>query len=133
MILMTEELFDEVNGSDIAHFDNPAFTRFLRLSPRVVEWIVTASYRDSLTYIEAEFWGGEGSQSSVVWNHGQIIHGPEHSRWAINKALRHLGVMARKNELLRKIGIYEHYFKDEFELVGLGQCRLTEDWLKLSK
>jgi hypothetical protein len=132
MILMTEELYDEVNQTDVARFDNPAFNRFLRLSPRVIEWIVTASYRNSVAYLEAEFFGGKGSQSSVVWERGQIIHGPEHSRWAINKALRHLGITSRMNELMRSVGIYKHLFKDEFDLVGLGQCRHTKDWLKLS-
>lgn len=61
-----------------------------------------------------------------------IAGGPEHSRWAINKALRHLGILARKLELMRKVGIYRHYFQDEFDLVGLGKCRHTEDWLKSS-
>lgn len=132
MIPLTEELYDEVNYMDVEQFDNPAFRRFLRLSPRIVDWIVTASSRGAVAYIEAEFFGGKGSQSSVVWKDGQVIHGPEHSRWAINKALRHLGVLARKLELMRKLGIYRHYFQDEFDLVGLGKCRHTEDWLKSS-
>lgn len=132
MIPMTKELYDEVNQTDVARFDNPAFNRFLRLSPRVIECIVTASYPSTVAYIEAEFFGGKGSQSSVVWERGRIIHGPEHSRWAINKALRHVGITARMNELLRRISIYKHFFKDEFDLVGLGQCRRTEEWLKLS-
>jgi hypothetical protein len=72
-----------------------------------------------VAYIEAEFFGGEGTQSSMVFENGTIVSDFIVSANAINLALQYLGV-ARLS------------FLDEFEALGLGRCRNTEQWLDAS-
>jgi hypothetical protein len=94
-----------------------------------VRWAVASSSHGPIAYVEADFFGGTGSQEAVVARDGAITFGPKHSdnfagsvkasplrKWAINGALSHLGVRAV-------------LFSDEFNAVGLGRCRETEDWL----
>jgi len=77
------------------------------------------SERDPVAFVQAEFFGGVGGQSALVWQRRQVI-------WtldalgigAINKTLQWLGVRASNPE---------SWF-DEFEMVGLGQRRDTEKW-----
>jgi hypothetical protein len=76
-----------------------------------------------VAYVEAEYFGGIGSQFAVVWQGGTIVLGPltldEDEPWPpvgwspISQALRHLGVSA---------GV-------QFDAVRLGHHRQTEDWI----
>ncbi|MFI0405819.1 hypothetical protein [Actinomadura sp. 3N508] len=80
-----------------------------------------------VAYVEAEYFGGTGSQAAQVWDAGEIVLGPLHvaegERWPeagspISQALRRLGVDKG-----------EHF--DEFDAVGLGRHRDTGGWLSL--
>ncbi|PTT90684.1 hypothetical protein DBR42_05330 [Pelomonas sp. HMWF004] len=70
-----------------------------------------------LAYVEAEFFGGVGVQAHALFSAGKIFGPVVVSGVAINDALRHLGV--QKGEAT-----------DEFDVVGLGQRRNTDDWLE---
>jgi hypothetical protein len=74
------------------------------------------SKNGTIAYIEAEIFGGAGTQASVIFNDGkygqQVV-----SITAINQALHVLGVTKQ-----------ESY--DEFDTVGLGRHRNTEEWLR---
>ena len=76
-----------------------------------------------VVYVDAEFFGGEGTQSAVGWERGQIAFGPRltatpgedaegyevvppEGDMAINEALRWLGVQASPGQ-------------DEFDTLGL--------------
>jgi len=72
------------------------------------------SSRGKAAYVEAEFFGGTGVQACVLADHG-CVEPPRVSIDAINQALRFLGVTKA-----------EAY--DEFDAVGLGRHRRTEDW-----
>ncbi|MES2638744.1 MAG: hypothetical protein V4850_04660 [Myxococcota bacterium] len=69
-----------------------------------------------IAYVEAEFFGGAGTQASVVWEQGHVTFGPEVSDHAINHALRVLGVRPSGDQ-------------DEFDALMLGTYRETEAWL----
>ncbi|QIY81268.1 hypothetical protein [Chromobacterium violaceum] len=69
-----------------------------------------------LAYVEAEFFGGAGTQAYALFSSGNGIGHVVVSDSAINEALRHLGVS--KGETF-----------DEFVAVGLEQYRNTDDWL----
>lgn len=69
-----------------------------------------------VAYIEAEFFGGVGMQASIVFDNEKIISEPQVSKNAINLALQYLGV-SRLN------------FFDEFDALGLGKYRNTEEWV----
>ena len=68
-----------------------------------------------IAYVEAEFFGGTGTQASAVWKNGTVIRSIMVSSNAINLALKEIGVIS-------KAGF------DEFDTVGLGQFRDTNKW-----
>jgi hypothetical protein len=68
-----------------------------------------------IVYVEAEFFGGVGEQAHVLFQDGVALGPPIMANDAINRALRHLGVVSGGHH-------------DEFEAVGLGRFRSTEKW-----
>ena len=70
-----------------------------------------------LAYVEAEFFGGAGAQAHALFSAGKMVGPVVVSDVAINDALRLLGV--QRGEVA-----------DEFDVVGLGQHRNTDDWLE---
>jgi hypothetical protein len=88
--------------------------------------LAEASHAGPIAYVEADFRGGIGGQGSVVWENGAVTLGPlrcNHSEgrvpviteWPINRALRHLGVIATPG-------------RDEFDTLRLGRFGTTEAW-----
>ena len=74
------------------------------------------STQGHLAYVEAEFFGGAGTQAHALYSAGKAAGQVVVSDSAINEALRLLGV--------DKGGA-----ADEFDSIGLGQHRNTDDWL----
>jgi hypothetical protein len=68
-----------------------------------------------VAYLEAEFFGGIGGQTSAGWHNQELIFEVMQTHDAINQALRWLGVL-RNNQ------------QDEFDMIELGQHRATESW-----
>jgi hypothetical protein len=68
-----------------------------------------------VAYVEAEFFGGDGTQASVTWETGGQHSEPLIDVNAINVALRFLGVQVASQQ-------------DEFEALGLGRHRTTGYW-----
>jgi hypothetical protein len=68
-----------------------------------------------VAYVEAEFFGGDGIQACVTWDATFEASQPIVDAGAINIALRFLGV---------RVGDHQ----DEFDALGLGNHRATEDW-----
>ena len=105
------------------------FTPFELLSPAVASLCQALSAGTAIAYVETEYFGGTGSQSSVVWSQGTVVFGPATTRTgvpadqvllseeAINRALRHLGVLVTPP------------CRDEFETIGFASVRRSEDWL----
>lgn len=108
LIPLTDDLHDEVGkGGEV--------DQFMKLSSAVEQWAQRISFISPLAYVEAEFFGGVGGQSAIVWSRGARVIGPIHSLHAINPALRLLGVKVGKAH-------------DEFDAVGLGRHRHTNKW-----
>lgn len=94
----------------------------------------------TVAYVEAEFVGGTGAQSAIVWRDGAPVLGPLHvshddhggsreaviarvphvNDWPINRALRELGVVALPG-------------RDAFDTVRLGRHRHLEEWLEVPR
>lgn len=73
--------------------------------------------RDGLiAYLEAEIFGGAGLQAHALFRDGSMIGEPVVAKDAINQALRHFGVRPGRHV-------------DEFDAVGLGRHRETDDWV----
>jgi hypothetical protein len=115
LLPLTDALFDEIQTA--APNAGESLPRFEKLSTAVESWVRGLSSRGLAAYVEAEYFGGAGGQSAVAWRQGDVILEPVHSQDAINCALRLLGVDAGG----------EH---DEFDAVGLGLRRSTDDWMK---
>ena len=129
LIPVTPDLYDEVNrfaASGATH-------GFVFLSARVRGWLEELSLGGSLAYVEAEIFGGTGTQSACVYENGSCVLEPFTSNRdaqqnertkvpladdAINAALRRLGAIVVQGSV------------DEFDSVGLGRARHTDDWLK---
>jgi hypothetical protein len=87
---------------------------------QIAEICEAISLNGKVAYIEAEFHGGDGGQAAILWNKGKIISEIIVAEDAINQALKYLDV---KNIECR----------DEFEALGLGRYRKTDDWNKPQK
>lgn len=111
------------------HGDTPIVDdTFYSLTHEVARLAVETSHNGPVGYLEVEFFGGTGQQASMVWRDGAVVLGPllsdnEYgqledpiSEWAVNKALRYLGVQQAE--------------RDEFDALGLGRHRATEEWLE---
>jgi hypothetical protein len=81
----------------------------------IIEIGRTLSESSKLAYIEAEYFGGQGSQAALQFAMGLLVGQPLLNADAINQALRWLGVLCA-DELY------------EFDTVGLGVQRDTEKW-----
>ena len=109
MIPLTDDLYDEIGMGGEAD-------GFYKLSPGVESWAQRFSASGLVGYIEAEFFGGVGDQGAIAWSRGSRVFGPVKAQDAINQCLRLLGVHTRDAH-------------DEFDAVGLGQHRDTNDWI----
>jgi hypothetical protein len=109
MLPLTAELLDALPAP------SGGVAAVLRLPPGAAHWLAAGSHRGLLAYLEAEYFGGVGTQSAAVWKEGTILE-KSAAADAINGALRLLGVSADPD-------------KDEFDTVGLGRHRHTEDWI----
>jgi hypothetical protein len=94
---------------------NPAYRR-LNLPASIDALCRMLSRGRVIAYIEAAYWGGTGVQAHAIFKNGEIVGSPVVADYAINQALRTFGVRARDNQ-------------DEFDTVGLGRHRNTDDWI----
>ncbi len=111
LIPLTGELFDEVNDFRT----NNGIEKFELLTTDIENEILKVIGDRMLSYVEAEYFGGEGGQSGIMWKNGKRIFHETFSKDTINKILKEFGI---KNKL----------FKDRFDTVGLGKYRNTDDW-----
>lgn len=97
------------------------------LHSSLVAALRTTSLIAPVAYVEAECFGGHCLQGSVLFEAGAVAwlseFGPAASpglggRTPISEALARIGVAVTESEL------------DEFDTVGLGRTRHTEDWLQ---
>jgi len=90
------------------------------LSDQFIDVLRAASRGGALIYFETDYFGGYGAQAAAVFQDGTLVFGPESAEFGpINMALQLLGVCVEPPAV------------DEFDTVGLGRCRHTEDWLEL--
>lgn len=78
------------------------------------------SARGRIAYVEAEYFGGLGTQAVILAECGKIARGPEIHTSAINVGLDFVGVV-------------KHADRDLFDTLGLGKHRWTEEWLGPSR
>ncbi|MFN2451697.1 MAG: hypothetical protein ABR541_05025 [Candidatus Dormibacteria bacterium] len=124
LVPLTDELFDEL-ASATGQTHDDAFAKFPPgLDPVLAELSRTAP----IAYVEANYFGGMGSQAAALWQGGDLRYGPERidddvvdprpiSERPVNRALRRLGVRVDPDAL------------DEWDTVRLSRHADSEDWL----
>jgi hypothetical protein len=131
LVPLTDALFDALGASSSG--GGGYLEGFSFLSEPVERWLTSLSQGGLVAYVEAEFFGGTGSRAAVAWRDGAVAlppgvttnepdepgerKQPRDHDWAINRALRLMGAGAGAAV-------------DEFDGVGLGAHRDTEDWLQ---
>jgi hypothetical protein len=118
IVPITRAFFEEVTGDAMATGEATDRCYGFRCLSRPLAALAERLSRIGLIgYIEAEFWGGVGTQWGIVWEHEKVTIGPYcHDLDAINKVLRKLGVQVAGAN-------------DEFDSIGLGRYRTTLAWV----
>jgi hypothetical protein len=120
LVPMTDALFDAITVVGAPDLDG-----FWKFPAGFGSTLAACSANGPVAYVEAEFFGGTGTQSAQVWDAGKVVLGPLHltegeptptAGSPISQALRQLGAATG-----------DHF--DEFDAVGLGRHRETQDWL----
>lgn len=114
LLPVTDNVFDQVAATSPS-----SDTRgpFWKLSVALEALIIDVSRHGRVAYIEADYFGGTGTQTAAVWQNGRVIMEPEHADGIgpINRALSALGVTAAPG-------------RDEFDCIKLGRHRRTSAW-----
>lgn len=120
LLPMTDALFDAGTAAGAPELDGfwEAPTGFDRL-------LTACSEAGPVAYVEADYFGGAGTQSAQVWDAGKIVLGPLHL--AEGEPLPTTGTPI--SQALRRLGAAKGNHVDEFSAVELGRHRDTDDWL----
>ncbi len=116
LVPLTDELNDELVDKP-----NTPYKEFEFLNESVIEVLLDVSSLGKVGFIETEYFGGEGVQSSIVCEKGKVIYGPQISN---NDNLNPI------NDALKILGVYVSKQQDEFDEIGLGRNRSTEKWFE---
>ncbi len=122
LLPMTDALFDAVTVDGAPELDG-----FWK-APAGFERLLTAcSEAGPVAFVEAEYFGGTGTQNAQVWDAGEVVLGP--LRLAEGEPPPTTGTPI--SQALRRLGAAKGNHVDEFSAVDLGRHRDTEDWLSL--
>lgn len=122
LLLMSDEFFDEVRQGGA----EPGLPGFWKLPTGFDRVLADWSIRGPVAYVEADYFGGVGTQVAVVWDAGQLVLGP------VVELERPLAPEDPSpiSQALRRLGVSAHGHFDEFEAVGLGRHRQMQDWVE---
>lgn len=120
LLPMTDTLFDTVTAAGAAELDG-----FWKVPAGFGRALATCSVGGPVAYVEADYFGGHGTQSAQVWDGGETVLGPV--RLAAGEPAPAGG--SPISQALRRLGAVRGEYFDEFEAVGLGRHRDTDDWL----
>lgn len=120
MVPMTDELFDAV--TDGAAEGPLGFSKLPGGFDRILaDWSAVGP----IGYVEAEYFGGDGSQRAALWADGRLMFGPlsveEGQDWPAEGS--------PISQVLARLGVDRTGHYDEFDTAGLAEHRDTEDWL----
>ena len=112
LIPITEELFEQLTDST----ESPSIGHFEYLNQKMESELLVCFPKAHFAYIEAEYNGGQGAQEAIIWQNSKRIQVLNSGDGRINQVLQNFGVVASKGY-------------DEFDSLGFGRHRFTEDWL----
>ena len=77
-------------------------------------------------YVEAEYFAGVGTQRAALWSGAALALGP----LSVEEEQRFAVAGSPISQVLRALGVDRTGHFDEFDAVGLGRHRRTEDWCR---
>jgi len=87
-----------------------------KYNPQPMKWLAKKLGKDSIAWIETDYFGGAGEQSAITWIKGNKHRYRERYGGNIDNAMKALGVVCEGD-------------KDEFDTLGLGKHRTNDSWL----
>jgi hypothetical protein len=121
LLPMTDDFFDEVRQSGV-----PASLHNFWTLPGGFDRLLAAwSVKGPVAYVEAEYFGGAGTQAAAVWHGGVLALGPLVETGDPRYPARPSPI----SQALRRLGVSPEAHLDEFEAVGLGRHRDIDGWL----
>lgn len=112
LIPITEEVLQRLNSS----IESPGIGRFEYLNQKMESEFLVCFPKAHFAYVEAEYNGGQGAQEAIIWQNGKRIQVLDSGDGCINQVLQNFGVVASNGH-------------DEFDSLGFGRHRFTQDWL----
>ncbi|MFG3577777.1 hypothetical protein [Micromonospora chersina] len=120
LVPMTDELFDAVTDGT-----TQKVLGFWNLPGGFDRELASWSSAGPVGYVEADFFGGVGSQRSALWVAGELVLGPLY----VSPGEPFAPEGSPIAQLLARLGVERDGYGDEFEAIGLGRHRETADWL----
>jgi len=125
LVLITPEVLNRLGGG----VGNTFGTTFWYLSAGVEALARRVSHTGPIAYLEAEMFGGVGTQATVVWLNGEVWLGPATTQFGWPPPDRATNPHWAINQALRQLGVTRGAAFDEFDAAGLGRHRHTGDWV----
>jgi hypothetical protein len=124
LVPVTSRVLDRLGGESA----RPLGDAFWFLSPAVEALARRVSRAGPIAYLEADMFGGTGSQAALAWRDGEVWLEPVATafRWPPPDPASNW--QCAFNQALRGLGVDRGEGFDEFDAVSLGMHRHTEDW-----
>ena len=128
LIPLTESLRVTINqGVETRQIGSADFDGFVYLTPTIAAWLSRISEDGAVAYVEVECYGGPCQRSAAIWDRGNLRHlAYDDDEWLAS--LRIPPVHNPVNQVLRYLGVSTEGSRDEFDALGFGRHRRTEDW-----
>lgn len=120
LVPMTDALFDAAGGGA-----GGSALGFWRLPAGFERELAGWSADGPVAYVEAEFFGGVGTQRAALWAGGELALGP----LSVDEGEPFEPAGSPISQVLARLGVRREGGLDEFDAAGLGRHRDTAGWL----
>jgi len=124
LLPITDHVLERLGGADTSPFGEV----FWFLSAGVEALARRISLAGDIAYVEAEFFGGNGTQAMVLWRGGEVCLGPITAEFPATAQDPSSSPQWPFNRALRELGVDRGDAFDEFDALGLGRWRHTDEW-----
>ncbi|MCA0458167.1 MAG: hypothetical protein LCI00_29645 [Chloroflexi bacterium] len=126
-LVLNDEYFE--NALKLGKSPIPEEYEDLSLSQNMLDWVALLSRRVPVAFVNAHFFGGNGSQSAALWRNGKMVLKPTTNSMMIGSYYGHLKDPKMPiNSVMHELGVTATPPEDEFEAIGFPKHRHNEDW-----